>query len=328
MSAFRSTRSCAGTPRVWSCCGMRVAAPIRGLRRARQWRLRRSAPDRRGMASRKSSFSRRAPIRRCRRSSAASHGATSRRASGGPKISRACRRSRRCSRMVRQVVYDSRRWRDVHAAIRALRPVLDDRDAPQLADVNWRRLTSMRYAIVHAARTMLTRAATIRSVDVRHRPGEGALAWLLVGWLAARLRWPEGPRLARIEEAAQRRRGARGDIRRCNRRDERQPDHRAIASGGAPFQVAARQESDADAVVAELNTLAGDRCLHDALTALAGASRSVDADRCPYCCRTRSIVRSCCTSARISSSAARSTLTFPALLFESTPGSTPLVPTA
>ena len=41
--------------------------------------------------------------------------------------------------------------------------------------------------------------------------------------------------------------------------------------GGAPFQVAARQESDADAVVAELNTLAGDRCLHDALTALASA---------------------------------------------------------
>ena len=173
--------------------------------------------------------------------------------------------------MVRQVVYDSRRWRDVHAAIRALRPVLDNRDAPQLADVNWRRLTSMRYAIVHAARTMLTRAETIRHVEVRHRPGEGALASLLVGWLAARLRWPEGPRLAKIQEAR------RGDDVLSVSFDgvtAAMSASRILVrsqSGVAPFQVAARQESEGDAVVAELNTLAGDRCLHDALTALAAS---------------------------------------------------------
>jgi glucose-6-phosphate dehydrogenase assembly protein OpcA len=174
--------------------------------------------------------------------------------------------------MVRQVVYDSRAWSDVPAAIRALRPVLENPDAPQLADVNWRRLTSMRYAIVHAARTMLARAETMRNVEVRHRPGERALASLLVGWLAARLRWPEGPRLARIQEIGK---GdevlsvtfdgvtATMDATRIFVRSQ---------GGGAPFQVAARQESDADAIVAELNTLAGDRCLHDALAALAGAA--------------------------------------------------------
>jgi glucose-6-phosphate dehydrogenase assembly protein OpcA len=171
--------------------------------------------------------------------------------------------------MARQLVYDSRRWRDVPAAIRALRPILEDRDAPQLADVNWRRLTSLRYAIVHAAGTMLPGANTIRSVEVRHRPGEGALAWLLVGWLAARLRWPEGPRLARIQEMRH------GDDLVSATFDGVTATMNAsrivvrAKGGGAPFQIAARQESEADAVVAELNTLAPDRCLHDALSALA-----------------------------------------------------------
>ncbi|HEY2907895.1 MAG TPA: glucose-6-phosphate dehydrogenase assembly protein OpcA [Vicinamibacterales bacterium] len=174
--------------------------------------------------------------------------------------------------MVRQVVYDSRGWRDVHAAIRALRPVLDDRDAPQLADVNWRRLTSMRYAIVHAARTMLTRVDTIRSVEVRHRPGEGALASLLVGWLAARLRWPEGPRLARIQETGNGDEVLTVTFEGVTAAMSASRIFVHSESGGAPFQVAARQESDADAVVGELNTLAGDRCLHDALTALARAA--------------------------------------------------------
>lgn len=175
--------------------------------------------------------------------------------------------------MVRQVVYDSRGWHDFQAAVRALKPVLDSRDAPQLADLNWRRLTSMRYAIVHAARTMLTRADTIRSVQVRHRPGEGALAWLLVGWLAARLRWPEGPRLAAIQETSESDELLEvtfdGVIAAMN---ASRILVRSESGGDAPFQVAARQESDVDAVVAELNTLAGDRCLHDALTALAGAA--------------------------------------------------------
>jgi glucose-6-phosphate dehydrogenase assembly protein OpcA len=174
------------------------------------------------------------------------------------------------TRMARQLVYDSRRWRDVEGAIRALQPLLDDPDAPQLADVNWRRLTSMRYAIVHAARTMLAGANTIRSLEVHHRPGERALATLLAGWLAARLRWPEGARLARIEET---RRGddllsATFDGVTATMNASRivvRPAH------GAAFQVAARQESEADAVVAELNTLTPDRCLHDALRALAAA---------------------------------------------------------
>ncbi len=39
--------------------------------------------------------------------------------------------------------------------------------------------------------------------------------------------------------------------------------------GASPFYIAMRQESEAEAVVAELRTLSRDPCLHDALTALA-----------------------------------------------------------
>ncbi len=131
--------------------------------------------------------------------------------------------------MVRQVVYDSRSWRDVQAALRSLRPVLQDPDAPQLADVNWRRLTSMRYAIVHAARTMLTRAETIRNVEVRHRPGERAIASLLVGWLAARLGWSEGPPLAHIEETRHGDELLTVTFDGVTADDERQPHRRAVA---------------------------------------------------------------------------------------------------
>src|SRR5438067_7477007 len=62
------------------------------------------------------------------------------------------------------------------------------------ADVNWRRLAPVRQALVHAAESM--QADDLRHADVRiaHRPGETALAWLLGGWLAARLHWSDAAR--------------------------------------------------------------------------------------------------------------------------------------
>ncbi len=176
--------------------------------------------------------------------------------------------------MARQLVFDSRRWRDVRAGVAALTPLLDDPDAPELADVNWRRLTSMRYAIVHAAETMLAGDATLDAVSVRHRPGDGALAWLLVGWLGARLRWAAGAFPARVEEMRH------GDEILSVTLDEITATMNASRivvrskSSGRPFSVAARQESESDAVIAELSTLHPDRCLHDALAALVRAFAS------------------------------------------------------
>jgi glucose-6-phosphate dehydrogenase assembly protein OpcA len=175
--------------------------------------------------------------------------------------------------MARQLVFDSRDWRDVHAGVAALAPLLDDPDAPELADVNWRRLTSMRYAIVHAAESMLSGAQAIRDATIRHRPGEGALAWLLAGWLGARLRWPAAAFPVTVQEMRH------GDDVLAATLDEvtaTMNGSRIVVRSGStsrPFSVAARQESDTDAVVAELSTLHPDRCLHDALAALARVFR-------------------------------------------------------
>src|SRR5581483_8231477 len=141
----------------------------------------------------------------------------------------------------------------------------------ELADVNWRRLTSMRYAIVHAADTMLARAATIRAARIQHRAGEGALAWLLAGWLGSRLRWPANAFPVEVEEIAD---GENILIATLDDVTATMDANRILVqstSGSRPFTVAARQESDSDAVVAELSTLRPDRCLHDALAALAAA---------------------------------------------------------
>ena len=86
--------------------------------------------------------------------------------------------------MGRQLLYDSRRWRDVRRAVLALAPLLTDPFGPDLADVNWRRLLPVRQALVHAVGSSDTaNRQSLTSVHIRHRRGEAALAWLLAGWL-------------------------------------------------------------------------------------------------------------------------------------------------
>ena len=84
--------------------------------------------------------------------------------------------------MGRQLVYDSRSWRDFRQGIRALAPLLQQPGTVDLADVNWRRLNAIRQALVYAARNGDAGRFTIADVRIAHRPGEGALAWLLAGW--------------------------------------------------------------------------------------------------------------------------------------------------
>src|SRR5207237_9753917 len=86
--------------------------------------------------------------------------------------------------------YGSSAWKDVRTAVLSLAPIVRNRRS-DCADVNWRRLAPVRQALVHAAESM--QADDLRHADVRiaHRPGETALAWLLGGWLAARLHWSD-----------------------------------------------------------------------------------------------------------------------------------------
>ncbi len=180
--------------------------------------------------------------------------------------------------MARQVVYDSRTWRDVRAAVRELVRLLGRPYVPDLADLNWRRLRPLRQALTQAASPAI-HASDVRTVDVQvhHRPGDGALAWLLVGWLDSRLAAERARRIT-VDEMRQGDEvlavsfgGAAVDLSvtmNGHRVLVRFPNHTA------PIVVAVPREPTADAVASELRSLGHDRCLHDALRALASRLES------------------------------------------------------
>ena len=173
--------------------------------------------------------------------------------------------------MGRQLLYDSRRWHDVRAAVLALAPLLTDQFGPDLADVNWRRLLPVRQALAHAVgSTEASRQRRLTSVHIGHGRGEAALAWLFAGWLQAV--WGADPTLEiNVDE------------------DSRLGDDVLTASfdgglhvrlggrqvsvddplGPAPFRVAVPSETEAEAIAAELCVLTHDVSLHNALAALA-----------------------------------------------------------
>jgi glucose-6-phosphate dehydrogenase assembly protein OpcA len=177
--------------------------------------------------------------------------------------------------MGRQLVYDSRHWRDIRAAVLALAAIASGPNEPDLADLNWRRLAPMRQAITQALAPS-NGAATVKSVRlrIRHRPGDAALAWLLAGWFCSRVGfaadadWPIA-----IEEARH------GDEVLAAALGEDPGDitasmngHRVLVkfrSRVAPFTVTVPRETDADAIAAELRNLSHDILLRDALLALA-----------------------------------------------------------
>jgi glucose-6-phosphate dehydrogenase assembly protein OpcA len=177
--------------------------------------------------------------------------------------------------MGRQFLYDSRQWSDLQRGIRAMAAVLEQPRAPDLADLNWRRLTPMRQALTHALGPAL-RPADIRLawVHIGHQPGDATLASLLCGWLCARLGWRESGELpVSIEE------GRRADeLLWLEGGSGAGPDftatmnaHRVLveySTAGVPFSVAVPHETDAEAIAAELRALASDVCLHDSVRAL------------------------------------------------------------
>jgi glucose-6-phosphate dehydrogenase assembly protein OpcA len=166
--------------------------------------------------------------------------------------------------MGRQFVYDSRQWDDVRGGVLALERWrhLD------LADVNWRRLATIRRAVILAAAAAQIEW-TPNDVRIAHRPEHRSLAWLLAGWLASRLEWPGGslPRVDEVQtgEAVVVSIGQDVDemfIRADGRQVVVQHASRPPSSVGIPH------EGEADAVAAELHTLSHDARLHDALSAL------------------------------------------------------------
>jgi glucose-6-phosphate dehydrogenase assembly protein OpcA len=168
--------------------------------------------------------------------------------------------------MGRQLVYDSRQWHDVRRGVQALEPWrhLD------LVDMNWRRLTPIRRAMVLAARIAESQNWDPGEIRITHRRGDAAKAWLIAGWLASCLRW-SADALAAIEETTDENSmltvtvGSGGDaivIRSDGRQVVVQHANRP------PSIVSIPQEGEADALAAELHSLSHDVRLHDALSAL------------------------------------------------------------
>ena len=108
--------------------------------------------------------------------------------------------------MGRQFVYDSRQWRDVRAGISTVAGLLEHPHAPDLADLNWRRLAPLRQGVSRGlaaagrgpagpdGRAVLDAPAL--HIRLQHAAGEEALACLMSGWLRSRLERPSGPELA------------------------------------------------------------------------------------------------------------------------------------
>ena len=108
--------------------------------------------------------------------------------------------------MGRQFVYDSRQWRDVRAGISTVAGLLEHPHAPDLADLNWRRLAPLRQAVSRGLAAAgrgpagrdgapVLRDAPGLAIQLQHAPGEEALACLMIGWLTSRLERPSGPEL-------------------------------------------------------------------------------------------------------------------------------------
>jgi len=191
--------------------------------------------------------------------------------------------------MGRQLIYDSCKWRDVRRGVLALAPFVSSgdfaratpglRQTPRipgvdLADVNWRRLMPMRQALVFAARTGGATDWLPADVRIVHRPGDGALAWLLAGWLASRLRWETWPPI--VEER-------HGEVVLSVSIGAGTTAISATMDRGRvvvtepttpPSVVQVPHEGEADAVAAELHSLTVDICLHDALSALLRSFRA------------------------------------------------------
>ena len=166
----------------------------------------------------------------------------------------------------RQLVYDSRQWKDVGRGLAALRPLVDNRRV-DLADLNWRRLAPLRRALVHVHGPVKGDGWRNVPIAISHARGEAAGASLLAGWLRAE-RAGDPPQIT-IEPSASpepepilvvRAGGATATL----------SSHVAevVTASAPPLVVAVPQESPADAIAAELRSLAADMTLLAVIRAL------------------------------------------------------------
>lgn len=167
----------------------------------------------------------------------------------------------------RQLVYDSRKWRDVRRGIRTVAALAADARV-DVADLNWRRLAAVRDAIAHVRGAQAPAAWRTAPTRVAHAPSHAALAWLAAGWLSAEHRGGDVSTIDVAEDvhAAETLRITIGDLG-CALTE------RAVtvtAAGiGVPIQLVVSVETNAEAIAAELRSLSPDAGLAASIAALA-----------------------------------------------------------
>ena len=172
----------------------------------------------------------------------------------------------------RQFLYDSASWHDPRKGLRVVAGILARPHAPDVADLNWRRLAPMRHSIVHGLGSAPdARTLSVTAVDIRHGAGQAACALLIAGWLHGSLEGSsgDGPRIEEHGDAADalstRLSGGDWTVNASM-------DHRRVKVTGTsqtPFEVLLPRETGAELVAAELRNLGTDIPLHAAVRAAA-----------------------------------------------------------
>jgi glucose-6-phosphate dehydrogenase assembly protein OpcA len=99
--------------------------------------------------------------------------------------------------MSRQMVYDSRRWKDLAHGFQSLAHLLDASHPPALVDLAWRRLAPVRRAVATALEPLpFEQRPRPEDVTVAAAPEREGDAWLMWGWLQVKLEWPQSVRRA------------------------------------------------------------------------------------------------------------------------------------
>lgn len=93
---------------------------------------------------------------------------------------------------VDRLIYDSAIWKNFDAQMRLVEAAQDEaHQRVVLCDLNWTRLVQIRLALAQFfdGATSRKSLSDIQRVEITHAPGFRSTAVLLVGWLAAQLRW-------------------------------------------------------------------------------------------------------------------------------------------
>jgi glucose-6-phosphate dehydrogenase assembly protein OpcA len=168
----------------------------------------------------------------------------------------------------RQLVFDSAIWGDVRRGLTLTADLLSRANAPDVIDLNWRRLALLRGAIARALPPAMPPSAIgPRDVVIRYRPDQAALAALSEGWIRSAARWADTARPAVAADLTGDRlleislRVEPGAIVAGMTRDH------VVASGpgGRPTWRAPRRENEAEAVADELQALGHHTGFRDAI---------------------------------------------------------------